>query len=49
MPVSECDYCGGTLTWDWTEAFEKFGFQDGDGQVETWQVENALGRVNTKY
>ncbi len=42
MPVSECDYYGGTLHWDWIEAFEKFGFGDGDGQVETWQVETAL-------
>jgi hypothetical protein len=42
MPQSECDHCGGTLSWSWTEAFEKFGFGDGDGQVETWQVETIL-------
>ncbi|MCG7870513.1 MAG: hypothetical protein JAZ11_00235 [Candidatus Thiodiazotropha lotti] len=34
--------CGGLLHWDWTEAFAKFGFNDGDGQIETWQVENIL-------
>lgn len=42
MVCTECDTCGGTLHWDWTEAFEKFGFNDGDGQVETWQVESVL-------
>jgi hypothetical protein len=42
MPTTECDTCGGTLHWKWEEAFDKFGFLDGDGQVETWQVENVL-------
>ncbi|MES9970297.1 MAG: hypothetical protein ABW092_09700 [Candidatus Thiodiazotropha sp.] len=42
MPISECDCCGGDYRWSWTEAFEKFGFMDGDGQVETWQVESVL-------
>lgn len=42
MVCTDCDYCGGTLHWDWTEAFDKFGFNDGDGQVETWQVEGIL-------
>ncbi|MEZ5551533.1 MAG: hypothetical protein R3E82_11630 [Pseudomonadales bacterium] len=42
MPICECDNCGGELHWRWEEAFEKFGFMDGDGQVETWQVESVL-------
>ena len=42
MPVSQCECCGGTCSWSWTEAFEKFGFNDGDGQVETWNVEAVL-------
>ncbi len=42
MVCTTCDNCGGTLHWDWTEAFAKFGFGDGDGQVETWQVEAVL-------
>lgn len=42
MPSSECDCCGGTYNWFWTEAFDKFGFNDGDGQVETWNVESVL-------
>ena len=42
MPITECDCCGGDFEWFWTEAFEKFGFNEGDGQVETWQVEHEL-------
>jgi hypothetical protein len=42
MVTTTCDTCGGKLEWDWTEAFAKFGFGDGDGQVETWQVEMLL-------
>ena len=42
MPITECDNCGGAYEWRWEEAFEKFGFNDGDGQVETWQVESVL-------
>lgn len=45
MVSTECDCCGGTLHWDWTEAFAKFGFNDGDGQVETWQVETVLAEA----
>ena len=42
MPMSECHYCGGEFAWRWTDAFDKFGFMDGDGQIETWQVEEVL-------
>ena len=42
MVSTTCDNCGGVLHWDWTEAFAKFGFGDGHGQVETWQVEAVL-------
>ena len=42
MPICECDNCGGQYLWRWEEAFDKFGFNDGDGQVETWQVEAVL-------
>ena len=45
MPCTECDTCGGDFQWSWTEAFEKFGFMDGDGQVETWQVEAVLAEA----
>ncbi len=42
MAKSTCDTCGGSLAWSWTEAFDEFGFNDGDGSVETWQVEDVL-------
>lgn len=42
MPVCECENCGGHYAWDWEEAFAKFGFGNGQRQVETWQVEEAL-------
>lgn len=42
MPICNCDYCGNEYRWSWVEAFLKFGFNDGEGQVETWQVEDML-------
>ena len=42
MPTDECHTCGGDYSWSWEEAFDKFGFGDGDGQVETWQVVAVL-------
>ena len=42
MPKDECYCCGGEYLWHWEEAFCKFGFRDGDGQVETGQVEDVL-------
>jgi hypothetical protein len=38
MVETICERSGRTLYWDWSEAFAKFGFGDGDGQVETPQV-----------
>lgn len=46
MPKVQCDYCGShDYFWSWEEAFDKFGFNDGDGQVETWQVEAVLAEA----
>lgn len=42
MPISECDHCRGTYQWHWEEAFNKYGFGDGDCQVETHNVVNGL-------
>lgn len=42
MVETICERSGRPLYWDWTEAFAKFGFGDGDGQVETPQVEAVL-------
>lgn len=45
MPVTTCETCGGDYHWQWEEAFDKFGFNDGDGQVETWQVADVLSKA----
>lgn len=42
MPISTCEHCCSEVHWSWEEAFLKFGFDDGDGLVETWQVEEVL-------
>ncbi len=43
MPKSICRTCNNaTLDWSWTEAFDKFGFNDGDGQVMTEHVADIL-------
>ncbi len=42
MPITTCANCGGSYAWRWEEAFDKFGFSDGDGQVMTQEVINAL-------
>ena len=42
MPRSICARCGGKLRWRWEEAFDKFGFGDGDGQVMTDDVALVL-------
>ena len=43
MPTSKCINCGCySYRWRWEEAFDKFGFNDGGEQVETFLVEEAL-------
>ena len=37
-----CDCCGASHEWQWEEAFDKFGFNDGDGLVMTSTVADAL-------
>ena len=34
-----------TIDWSWEEAFDKFGFDDGDGMVMTHKVELALEKL----
>lgn len=41
-PTTPCKICGGAFHWQWEEAFEKFGFGDGDGQVMTDDVVQVL-------
>lgn len=42
MPSSQCQTCFNTYWWHWEEAFDKFGFNDGDGQVMTDEVAAVL-------
>lgn len=42
MPKTTCDTCGHLFHSRWEEAFDKFGFGDGDGQVETPTVAQVL-------
>src|SRR5690606_11796613 len=39
-----CPTCGHTHHWSWEEAFDKFGFGDGDDLVMTEAVADALRR-----
>ena len=45
MPITPCSNCGSDYHWLWEEAFDKFGFNDGDGQVETDTVIAALAEA----
>lgn len=42
MSMTTCPTCGGAHNWSWEEAFDKFGFGDGDGLVMTHHVAKAL-------
>ena len=37
-----CRVCGAHVEWSWEEAFQKFGFGDGDGNVFTADVAAVL-------
>lgn len=45
MPNTPCNHCGSAYHWQWEDAFDKFGFGDGDGQVETPTVALVLRRA----
>jgi hypothetical protein len=42
MSITPCPTCGNRHPWSWEEAFDKFGFDDGDGLVMTDHVADAL-------
>ena len=42
MSTTRCSACGHEHDWNWTEAFDKFGFDDGDGLVMTETVVSVL-------
>ena len=42
MPLEYCPTCSEPHHWEWEEAFNKFGFGDGDGMVMTQTVADTL-------
>ncbi len=42
MSMTTCPTCGTTCHWRWEDAFDKFGFGDGDELVMTEHVAKAL-------
>ena len=42
MSITICPACCEPHSWSWEEAFDKFGFGDGDGIVMTEHVAQAL-------
>ena len=42
MSMTTCPTCGTTCHWRWEDAFDKFGFGDGDELVMTDHVADAL-------
>jgi hypothetical protein len=42
MPTEYCESCNATHRWEWEEAFDKFGFNDGDGLVMTYYILEIL-------
>jgi hypothetical protein len=42
MPRTTCNNCSNDYDWSWTDAFDKFGFGDGDGQIMTGDVVEVL-------
>ena len=45
MSTCTCPTCGNDVYWTWEEAFDKFGFNDGDGQVMTERVVDVLDQA----
>lgn len=48
MPEFYCSKCGTGRWWSWEEAFSKFGFNDGDGDVYTDEVVAVLENAGYK-
>lgn len=42
MSVTACPTCCTEIQWSWEDAFQKFGFGDGNGLVMTEHVAEAL-------
>jgi hypothetical protein len=48
MPIDYCKSCSNPYSWEWEEAFDKFGFNDGDGQIMTGVIEDLLTQAGYK-
>ncbi|MEQ1694822.1 MAG: hypothetical protein ABL901_03180 [Hyphomicrobiaceae bacterium] len=48
MRIAVCSQCSAEHAWDWDEAFNKFGFGDGDGLVHTATVVEVLTKAGYK-
>lgn len=42
MVCAGCHHCAQIYHWHWVEAFYKFGFNDGDGEVHTEDIAKEL-------
>lgn len=42
MPQAICHHCNSTFIWHWEEAFAKWGFLAGQGQMKTDTVQEVL-------
>ena len=42
MPEAICHHCNSIFSWHWEEAFAKWGFLAGQGQLKTETVQEAL-------
>lgn len=45
MSITHCPTCCQETNWSRTEAFDKFGFEDGDGIVMTQRVAETLSNA----
>ena len=45
MSITHCPTCCQETTWSWTDAFDKFGFNDGDGLIMTEHVAETLTKA----
>ncbi len=45
MPVAICHHCNNPFEWHWEEAFAKWGFDAGTGQIQTDTIAEFLIRV----
>jgi hypothetical protein len=42
MPEAICNHCHSIFSWHWEEAFAKWGFSAGQGQLKTETVQEVL-------